>query len=135
MTKLPPFKKTVAFADTDMAGIVHFSRILCYVEEAEHTAMATMGVLAMTPEGGFPKVHVECDYRSPLRFGEKVSIELGLCRIGDCSLTWKFKVECAGQVAAEGNFVTVYINNAGRSAEIPLVYRKLLQLGCIGEVP
>lgn len=121
------FQKKVPFADTDMAGIVHFSRILCYVEEAEHAVMTGVGVHAMTREGGYPKVHVDCDYHAPLRFDDEVSIDLTLVRLGGKSLTWKFKVRRNEQTAAQGGFTTVYTDSTGGSAEIPSASRDRLE--------
>ena len=34
--------RMVEFADTDMAGIVHFSRYFRYVEEAEHAFLRSV---------------------------------------------------------------------------------------------
>lgn len=34
----------VAFADTDASGLAHFSKMLCYVEIAEHAFLASIGI-------------------------------------------------------------------------------------------
>ena len=124
--EFPKYTRRVQFADTDLAGIVHFSKILCYVEEAEHYVMQELSVPAADKSGGFPKVHVDCDYRSPLRFGENAEIQMQLDKVGERSLTWKFTVRVAELISAEGSLVTVYVNKLGKSEVIPAPYRASL---------
>jgi acyl-CoA thioesterase FadM len=64
------YQRRVAFADTDAAGVVHFSRLLCYVEEAEHALLAELKIPLMGDDkdgGGWPRVHIDCNYFAPLR--------------------------------------------------------------------
>jgi acyl-CoA thioester hydrolase len=76
------FKLThrVAFAETDMAGIVHFSNFFRYMENTEHAFYRSLGASVimsqLNPPLGFPRVHAECDYRRPIRFEENVEIHL-----------------------------------------------------------
>jgi acyl-CoA thioester hydrolase len=77
-------KERVQFADTDMAGIVHFSNFFRYLERAEHAFFRSLGLsiwdnAPTIPEGdhvGWPRVHASCDYRAPLRFEDEFEIEL-----------------------------------------------------------
>lgn len=127
MKELPVYRRVVQFADTDMAGIVHFSRILCFVEEAEQAAMDTMQVPAMGAEGGFPKVHIDCDYRSPLRYRDEVEVQMMLEQVGERSLQWRFNLSVSGQLCAEGGLVTVFVNHQGRSAKVADEWRQRLE--------
>jgi YbgC/YbaW family acyl-CoA thioester hydrolase len=76
------FKLTrrVEFAETDMAGIVHFSNFFRYMENAEHAFYRSLGASVImnqhNPPLGFPRVHAECDYRRPIRFEENLEIHL-----------------------------------------------------------
>jgi acyl-CoA thioester hydrolase len=76
------FKLTrrVEFAETDMAGIVHFSNFFRYMENAEHAFYRSLGnsviMSNLNPPLGFPRVHAECDYRRPLKFEENLEIHL-----------------------------------------------------------
>lgn len=123
MPEIPAFHKKVPFVDTDMAGIVHFSKILAYAEEAEHAAMELLGVPVMNKSGGFPKVHVDCDYRIPLRFGDVLAVDLELTRVGDSSLTWQFEINVTSGLAAKGSMVTVYVSSEGKPCGIPATIR------------
>jgi len=76
------FKLTrrVEFAETDMAGIVHFSNFFRYMENAEHAFYRSLGgcviMNELDPPLGFPRVHAECDYRRPIRFEDNLEIHL-----------------------------------------------------------
>jgi acyl-CoA thioester hydrolase len=76
------FKLTrrVEFAETDMAGIVHFSNFFRYMENAEHAFYRSLGASVimneLNPPLGFPRVHAECDYRRPVRFEEMLEVHL-----------------------------------------------------------
>ena len=64
--------RRVEFADTDMAGIVHFANFFRFMESAEVEFLRTRGLsVALTWEGekiGFPRVSASCDYFHPARF-------------------------------------------------------------------
>lgn len=109
-----------------MARIVHFSKVLCIVEEAEHALLHDLGVPPVDKEGGFPKVHVEIDYRSPLHYRDLCLIEFKLLEIGSKSLTYSFKVRVGERLAAEGKITTVLIGLDGKSRVIPDEWRQTL---------
>jgi acyl-CoA thioester hydrolase len=72
------FKLTrrVEFSETDMAGIAHFSNFFRYMEAAEHAFFRSLG-LSIASEGiGWPRVHADCDFKSPIRFEDEVEIHL-----------------------------------------------------------
>ena len=73
-------QRRVEFSETDAAGIVHFSNFFRYMESAEHAFFRSLGYSVMmrhfNPPIGFPRVHVACDYKSPLRFEDLVEIHL-----------------------------------------------------------
>lgn len=106
-------QRRVAFADTDAAGVVHFSRILCYVEEAEHAFLKQQGI-PLLGNGGWPRVHVECDYSAPLRPEDSADISISPEEIGRSSIVWKFAVRCDGKLCASGRMKTVRVNSEGK---------------------
>lgn len=128
MKSFDPHERRVNFADTDLAGIVHFSNILRFVEEAEHAALLSIGVAPVSEAGGFPKVHVDCDYRAPLKFGDVAEISLEIDRVGEKSIAWSFSVSAAGRLAAEGNVVTAFVSATGKGAVIPNEIRESLEV-------
>jgi len=72
--------RRVEFFETDMAGIVHFSNYLRYMEMAEHDFLRSLGHSVNGPIGGrhigWPRVHASCDYRAPLRFEDDVEVQV-----------------------------------------------------------
>ncbi len=75
-TSMHEYSRRVEFSDTDAAGVVHFSRLLCFVEEAEHDWMRTLSLDPFPPGEGWPRVGVEVRYLAPARFQDILRIEL-----------------------------------------------------------
>jgi YbgC/YbaW family acyl-CoA thioester hydrolase len=84
----------VEFADTDMAGIVHFASYFRYMEVTEHAFFRSLGfsIHTRTPEFqvGWPRVHVSCDYSRPVRFEDEVEVHLLVREKRKKSLTYEF---------------------------------------------
>jgi acyl-CoA thioester hydrolase len=81
----------VEFADTDMAGIIHFSSYFRYMEVTEHAFFRSLGLSIMgDPAVGWPRVHVECDYTHPLRFEDEVEVHLQVREKKARALTYAF---------------------------------------------
>ncbi len=122
------YTRSVTFADTDAAGVVHFSKILCFVEEAEHAFLLALGFDVVSEREGWPIVKVDIDYRRPLSFNEEVDILIEPFSGGKTSVTWSFGVFVDGTMAAEGIITTVRVDGNGKPQEIPEILRnKILQ--------
>jgi YbgC/YbaW family acyl-CoA thioester hydrolase len=84
----------VEFADTDMAGIIHFASYFRYMEVTEHAFFRSLGfsINTRTPEFqvGWPRVHVSCDFKRPLRFEDEVEVHLRVREKREKSLTYEF---------------------------------------------
>src|SRR4051812_5172415 len=84
----------VEFADTDMAGIVHFASFFRYMEVTEHAFFRSLGAsVHMEEDGiayGWPRVHAECDYRAPLRFEDAFEVQLLVREKREKSLRYDF---------------------------------------------
>jgi len=106
MSQVFKTSRRVQFRDTDAAGIVHFSVFFTYMEQAEHEFLLSVGLGVISEQDGqkisFPRVHAECDYRSPIRFEELVDIEMVVQQIGSRSVTYQFKFTCEGRDVADG---------------------------------
>jgi YbgC/YbaW family acyl-CoA thioester hydrolase len=98
--------RRVEFADTDMAGIVHFARFFVFMETAEHEFQRSLGsAIHFDHEGlpiGWPRVEAQCQYRSPARLGDRLDIHLQVLRKGTRSLTYGFTFNHGDQLVAEG---------------------------------
>jgi YbgC/YbaW family acyl-CoA thioester hydrolase len=103
--------RRVEFADTDMAGIVHFSAFFRYMEAAEHEFLRARGLsVVLDWEGealGFPRVSASCDFTRPVRFEDVLEIEVRLARIGAKSLTYEIVFALGGTAVAAGKISCV----------------------------
>jgi acyl-CoA thioester hydrolase len=104
-------RRRVEFADTDMAGIVHFARFFVFMETAEHEFLRALGTAVnLAVDGrtiGWPRVAAACDYLSPARFGDELDISLQVLRKGTTSLTYGFEIARAEVPVARGRVTTV----------------------------
>jgi 4-hydroxybenzoyl-CoA thioesterase len=85
----------VRFGDCDPAGIVYFPMLYHYCHIAfEMTWSGALGVpypeLVRDQRLGFPTVRVETDFASPARYGDTVSIDVSVPRIGNSSVDFLF---------------------------------------------
>jgi acyl-CoA thioester hydrolase len=113
-TPISEFRTTrrVEFADTDMAGIVHFARFFVYMEIAEHEMLRSiLGQDAhFQYEGmeiGWPRAKATCNFVSPARLGDILEIRVLIRRKGRRSMTYGFEIGCSERRIAEGEVVTI----------------------------
>ncbi len=102
--------RRVEFADTDMAGIVHFGKFFNFMEEVEHEFLRSRGLsVVLTYQGkriGWPRVSAQCDFLKPVFFEDVLDVELTLARIGEKSLTFQHEFRKRGELVARGQIVT-----------------------------
>lgn len=100
-------RRKIEYVDTDMSGIVHFSRFLVFMENTEHAFLDAIGVgVEWREEDGrllsWPRVAVSCEYLTPARFGDELEIHLQVLRKGTKSMTYLFHVTRDGLLLARG---------------------------------
>lgn len=116
MTQPFVHRRRVEFAETDMAGIAHYSRFLLWMEEAEHAMLRSLGlsVFQRTAAGdtvSWPRVSVACDYLAPAKFEDELAVTVTVERRGNKSLTYAFEFRRAadptGPLLARGRTTAV----------------------------
>jgi YbgC/YbaW family acyl-CoA thioester hydrolase len=84
----------VRFDEVDAAGIVYFARFFTWCHDAMEAMLAPLDggytALVTARRLGLPAVHVEADYRAPLRFGDEVLVEASVERLGKSSVALRF---------------------------------------------
>lgn len=104
-------KRRIEVSDTDMAGIVHFSRFFVFMEVAENEFLRSLGLSgAMDFQGdiiGWPKISVSCEYNNPAQFDNTLDINITAIKTGSKSLTYDFVFENGDLEIARGQLVTV----------------------------
>src|SRR5437763_909891 len=103
--------RLVEFADTDMAGIVHFAAFFRYMEAAEHAFYRSRGLsVVLESDGGhvsFPRVSASCDFLSPARFDDLLDVEVRLARLGTKSVSYEIDLALNGRPVAKGKLTAV----------------------------
>jgi acyl-CoA thioester hydrolase len=109
----------VAFPDTDTSGRIHFTAMLRYFESAEIEFLRSLGFTYRNAAHlGFPRVRVECEYRSAIGFDDELDIAVSVKRIGNTSYTLEFAAMKDGVLAANGSIVVVCVH-LGKAHALP----------------
>ena len=119
------YKRRVQFADTDLAGIVHFATMFRYVEEAEHALWRDAGI-SIARHGsdiGWPRLNAALEFRNPLRFEEEFEVWVRVAEIKTRTLEYEFTLVRGKSVIAVGTMTTICVRKQAdgtmRAAEIP----------------
>lgn len=90
------YERPVRFAEVDAARIVFFARYLDYCHDGLEALFAELpggyAHLTMVRDVGVPSVHLEVDYRAPLRFGDVALLDITVERIGTTSVTFRHDI-------------------------------------------
>jgi len=148
-------RRRVEFADTDVAGIMHFSNFFRFMEVAEHAFYRSLGfsvhpfrddLEAGEVKVGWPRVHASADFRLPLYFEEEVEIELLVEEIRSKTVGYYFNfwkhpdAEADRVVAATGRFTVISVafdpeTRGMKAVAIPDDVRNKLQAVPEGAIP
>lgn len=104
--------RRVEFRDTDAAGIAHFTAFFGYMEEAEHALLRSFGgsVLMKREDGtilSWPRVAASCEFTSPVRFEDVVTVGIHVTRLGIRSVTYGFDFLLEAREVASGSMTAV----------------------------
>lgn len=103
--------RLVEFADTDMAGIIHFAAYFRYMESAEHELLRSMGFSVYSEIDGvpvsFPRVAAACEFDSPSRCEDMLDIAVTVRHVGHTSVTYGFDFSTQGRDVAHGTMTSV----------------------------
>lgn len=129
-----PYRHTltdrVQFADTDMAGIVHFSNFFRYMERVEHDFFRALGMsiwdghneVADGDRVGWPRVHASCDYKAPLRFEEEFTMELLVEEVRKKTIRYLIRFwKKDGELSAEGRIIAACVQRDKMSGKMKAV--------------
>jgi len=133
-------RRLVEFADTDLAGIVHFANFFRFVESAEHAFFRSLGFKVHSSDGashqGWPRLEVACKYFKPARFEQTLEVGLRIEEIRTSSLRYGFWIFLADgaepPLLAAGAFSIVHVEldthaRTMRKAPIPSDLRARLE--------
>ncbi|HTM48229.1 MAG TPA: thioesterase family protein [Bryobacteraceae bacterium] len=127
---MPAFvwESRIRFVDTDASGRIHYTALLRHFEAAEFEFLRSLGVSYHELEGGYPRVHVECDYLSALVCDDLIATAVRVLRVGGSSFTLGYEASVAGRAAATGRITIVCIDKATqRSRPLPALLAERLR--------
>ncbi len=107
--------RTVEFAETDMAGLMHFSNYFRWMEVCESAFYRSLDLplVSFVPGNvvGWPRASVSCHYKAPLRFNDVVEVKLFIKRLGTKSVTCVFHFRKGGALVAHGEIAAVCVTS------------------------
>ena len=119
------YKRRVQFAETDLAGIVHFSNMFRYLDEAEHALWRDAG-LSIVQSGsdiGWPRLNAALEFRNPLRFEEEFEVWVRIAELKTRTIEYEFTLVRGKSVIAVGTMTSICVrrqpDGTMRAAEIP----------------
>lgn len=107
----------VRFGDIDQAGIVYYPRFLHYFHVAlEEFFSNELGIdyptVVLRHRIGLPTVHLETDFRRPLRFGDNFEVEVRVMNVGNTAITFGYTayLEDQSDILVEAHNITVCLD-------------------------
>lgn len=119
------YARRVQFAETDLAGIVHFSTMFRYMEEAEHALWRSVG-LSIAERGsslGWPRLSAALEFRNPLRFEDEFEVDVRIVALKTRTIDYEFILRRGDTLIAVGSISAICVRKGAdgtmRAAEIP----------------
>ncbi len=93
------------FAETDMAGFVHFSCFFRFMEEAEHALwrQAGLSIVPSQAEIGFPRLATSFEYLRPLYFEDEFEVCIRIAEITDKTMRYTCELIRDGEKIGAGS--------------------------------
>lgn len=124
-------KGSIRWADADAAGRLHFPRMFEYFEDAEAELLRKIGH-ASSPEKrdhDFPRVHVECQFKTVLSLGAPFWMVASIARVGTTSIRFEYRVfadQDKSVLACEGSMTVVAVKD-GKAVPVPQNLRDAIE--------
>ena len=94
--------RTLRFGDCDISGTAYFPAYLDILNGVNEEFWAHLGYpwhdIIWKNRWGTPTVHLSCDFSKPSFFGETLSFELGVLRVGRSSVTVRHRISCGPEI-------------------------------------
>jgi YbgC/YbaW family acyl-CoA thioester hydrolase len=105
------YKRRVEFAETDMAGQVHFANFFRYMEEAEHAIWRKAG-MRIAAEGRthqWPRISAQCDFKSRLRVDDEFEVRTEMAKVTNRTIQWAHTLMRGETLVAQGSVTAVCV--------------------------
>ncbi len=128
---MTPYTTQVFLHHTDAAGRLFFANQFYFMHEAMEKLLESIGMsieklLNEKIDVTFPLVHAETDYKTILVAGDRISIKVGVEKIGETSVHFVYTIHKAdGTLAGTGKTVSVCVNKTtGKKTALPEEWRE-----------
>ena len=116
---MEPYIHKTQYYETDQMGLIHHSNYIRWFEEARVDFLEQLGYpyQRLEEEGILsPVLGITCDYRSMIRFGDRVEIHLELksCTPYKFTIGYRFIDAESGELKAVGESRHCYIDREGK---------------------
>lgn len=121
----------VPFHQVDHAGIMFFAHLFTHAHDAYAALMenCSSSLQQIIEQGVYaiPLVHTEANYHAPMRHGDRISVNLGVERLGNSSFRLAYRFHCHDMLCADAGTDHVFITvENGKPAAIPAALRDSL---------
>ena len=111
----------VRFRDIDVFGHVNNAVVFTYIETGRIRYLVDVGI--RSPRAGwndlaFILAHIDCDFRRPILYGQRVEVGSRIVEIKRSSLKLEHRLEADGELAAEGHGILVHYDYAAQSSTL-----------------
>ncbi|UWR11017.1 acyl-CoA thioesterase [Sulfitobacter mediterraneus] len=93
--------RELRFGDCDISGTAYFPSYLNLLNGVNEEYWAHIGYpwheIIWKERWGTPTVHLTCDFSIPSLFGQTLTFELRVVRVGRSSVTLKHEISCKGE--------------------------------------
>jgi YbgC/YbaW family acyl-CoA thioester hydrolase len=119
------YRRRVQFAETDLAGLVHFTHFFRYMEEAEHALWRAAGMtIARAGEPtGWPRLAAAFEFKSPLRFEDEFDVAVAIAKVTPRTLHYEFTLSKGAEHVGSGTITTAHVSKTPgepmRAVELP----------------
>jgi len=96
------YRHTVAFHETDAAGLVHFSNYFRWMEITEHAFLKSQQIDLFEVDAtgslrGWPRGFASAHFHSPLVYGDAIECHLSIAAVRSCAVTYDMNIfKCSG---------------------------------------
>jgi acyl-CoA thioester hydrolase len=133
------YARRVQFAETDLAGMVHFANFFRYMEEAEHALWRAAGMSISpsladgSPAGSgpaaaanqlhWPRVAAAFDFKRPLRFEDEFEVQVGIGTVTSRTIQYNHTIRLSEITVGVGTVTAVCVRREAdggmKAVEIP----------------
>jgi len=124
------FSMRVSYRDTDQMGTVYYANYLVFFERGRSEFMRELGFTYRKMEDlglYFPVMHAECDYHSPAKYDDLITIETTISELKNASAVFSYKIKCEDRLLATGKTKHPLVNKAFKPIRIPPELKQILE--------